>query len=52
MSQTDNSRELSELLGTLCDGAITTEQFAQLEKLLCSDPNARDCYVDYMMLCG
>jgi len=52
MSLTDNGRELSELLGALCDGAITTEQFAQLEQLLCSDLNARDCYVDYMMLCG
>jgi len=44
--------ELSELLGALCDGAITSEQFAMLEQLLCSKPNARDCYVDYMMLCG
>lgn len=52
MRLTDNGRELSELLGALCDGAITSEQFAQLEQLLCSDPNARDCYVDYMMLCG
>ena len=52
MSLTDNGRELSELLGALCDGAITSEQFTQLEQLLSSDPNARDCYVDYMMLCG
>jgi ferric-dicitrate binding protein FerR (iron transport regulator) len=52
MSLTNNGRELSELLGALCDGAITSEQFAQLEQLLRSDPNARDCYVDYMMLCG
>ncbi|NQV36237.1 MAG: FecR domain-containing protein, partial [Phycisphaeraceae bacterium] len=52
MSLTNNDRDLSELLGALCDGSITPEQFAQLEQLLSADPKARDCYVNYMMLCG
>lgn len=52
LTVTGNDRELSELLGALCDGAITSEQFAQLEQWLSADANARDCYVNYMMLCG
>lgn len=52
MSLTHNDRDLSELLGALCDGSITPEQFARLEQLLSADPKARDCYVNYMMLCG
>ncbi len=52
MSLTHHDRDLSELLGALCDGSITPEQFSQLEQLLSDDPEARECYVDYLMLCG
>lgn len=52
MSLTPNDGVLSELLGALCDGSITPEQFAQLEQLLLDSAEARECYVNYMMLCG
>ena len=44
--------KLSELLGKLRDGAITKEQFAQLDRLLANDPQAQQYYVDYILLCS
>jgi hypothetical protein len=45
-------RKLSELLGKLRDGAITNEQFVQLDRLLANDPQAQHYYVDYILLCS
>jgi hypothetical protein len=48
----EESGKLSELLGKLRDGAITKEQFAQLDQLLENDPQAQQYYVDYILLCS
>ena len=44
--------ELEELLGALRDDAITDEQMAYLDRLLASDANIRDYYLEYMQLCA
>jgi len=52
---TDGSRESAEfleLLGALREGLLTDEQFAQLDRLLASDPTLQQSYVEYMLLCA
>ncbi|HPC97193.1 MAG TPA: FecR domain-containing protein [Sedimentisphaerales bacterium] len=41
-----------ELLGALREGALTNEQFAQLDRFLADDPAVRQLYVEYMLLCA
>jgi hypothetical protein len=43
---------LFPLLDALCDGSLTADQHAQLEKLVQEDSEARKLYVDYMHLHG
>lgn len=51
-SRPENYNELTEMLGLLCDGALTDEQFVELEKILISDPKARAYYAVYMDMHG
>jgi len=45
-------QSLFPLLDALCDGSLTADQLAQLEKLVLEDPQARQLYVEYMHLHG
>jgi hypothetical protein len=45
-------QSLFPLLDALCDGCLTADQLAQLEKLVLEDPQARQLYVEYMHLHG
>jgi len=44
--------ELAELLASLIDESITDEQFAQLDRRLKEDPQARRLYLDYLQIHG
>jgi hypothetical protein len=44
--------ELLDLLDALCEDRITSEQHAQIERLVLSDHDARRLYVDYVGLHG
>lgn len=44
--------EFFELLGGLCEGTLTDERFAELDRMLAADPAARQSYVEYMLLCA
>lgn len=44
--------EFFDLLGALREGALTDEQFAQLDRSLADDPVAQQFYVEYMLLCA
>ncbi len=44
--------EFFELLGALREGALTDEQFAQLDRSLGDDPAVQQLYVEYMLLCA
>ena len=41
--------EFFELLGGLCEGTLTDERFAELDRMLAADPAARQSYVEYMI---
>ena len=44
--------DLSPLLAALCDGTIDGDDFARLDRLLATDPAARQWYMAYMDLHG
>jgi len=44
--------EFLEWLGALREGTLTEEKFAQLDRLLASDPALQQSYVEYMLLCA
>ena len=45
-------QSLFPLLDALCEGSLTADQLAQLEKLVLEDSQARQLYVEYMHLHG
>jgi hypothetical protein len=51
-SDRKHSFELGRLLTLLMDGNINAEQYAQLRNLLAKDPEGRQYYVEFMMLCA
>lgn len=44
--------ELFELFGALRDGFITDQQLARLDRLLASDQEMQQYYIDYILLCA
>ncbi len=47
---TDIQENLDRLLGALCDGTLTADDYARLDALLANDDNARRFYNDYIFL--
>ena len=42
--------DLDRLVGALCDGTLTADEYARLDVLLADDEDARQYYNDYMFL--
>ncbi|MGE4286909.1 MAG: hypothetical protein AB7F23_09965 [Phycisphaerae bacterium] len=45
-------KELHALLNALCEGSINEQEFAKLDQLLSSSPEACNIYIDYMSICS
>jgi hypothetical protein len=48
----DAKNDLMRLVGAICDGTITSDEAAQLDSLLTSDPAARAFYNNYVFMHG
>lgn len=50
--RSEKFNDMTELLGLLCDGELTDDQFAELEQILLKDPEARAYYAVYVDMHG
>ncbi len=49
---TETKDKLFNLMASLCENVITQEQHHELEQMIVSSPDARRCYIEYLMLCA